>query len=94
MRVVWTRTALSQLDQIQDFVALDSPSVAYDLAIQLTERARLLADSPMAGRLGRAKGTRELIMSDLPYIIAYRVTNQVEILAVVHTARQWPERFD
>ena len=47
----------------------------------------------MVGRRGRAKDTREFVFADLPYIVVYRVTNQVEILAVMHTAREWPENF-
>lgn len=95
MRVVWTRAALFHLEEIQDNVAQDSPMAAHGLAIALTERPnRLLAANPMIGRIGRARGTRELVLGDLPYIIAYRVTDQVEILAVVHTAKQWPANFD
>ena len=48
----------------------------------------------MIGRIGRARGTRELILGDLPYIIVYRVTDKVEIMAVVHAAKQWPVSFD
>jgi addiction module RelE/StbE family toxin len=95
MQVAWTRTALLHLEEIQDYVAQDSPAAAYDLAIALTQRPNLLlADNPMLGRIGRALGTRELVMGDLPYIIVYRVTRKVEILAVIHTARQWPDKFD
>lgn len=95
MRVVWTRVALSHLDEIQDYVAAESPAAAYELVTELRDRTTsLLADAPMAGRVGRARGTRELVFADLPYIVAYWVTTRVEILAVVHTARQWPEDFD
>ena len=95
MQVAWTRTALLHLEEIQDYVAQDSPAAAYELALALTERSnRLLAGNPMIGRIGRARGTRELILGDLPYIIVYRVTKRVEILAVVHMARQWPSKFD
>jgi addiction module RelE/StbE family toxin len=95
MRVVWTRATLSNLEEIQDYIAQDSPAAAHKVAMVLTERpALLLGDNPMIGRIGRARGTRELVIGDLPYIIAYRVTDKVEILAVVHTARQWPESFD
>ncbi|WP_246526867.1 type II toxin-antitoxin system RelE/ParE family toxin [Plastoroseomonas hellenica] len=48
----------------------------------------------MLGRRGRAKGTREFVLPDTPYIIVYRVTDRVEILAVVHAAREWPEGFE
>lgn len=45
------------------------------------------------GRVGRAVGTRDLVFPDLPYIVAYRVTDKVEVLAVVHMAREWPDEF-
>lgn len=95
MRVVWTRSALLNLNEIQDYIAEESPAAAYRLANDLHRRTTLLlADAPMAGRVGRARGTRELVFADLPYIVAYRVTDKVEILAVVHTAREWPGTFD
>lgn len=95
MRVRWTRVALAQLDEIQDYIAQDSPLAAYRVALELTERpVRLLGENPMLGRIGRARGTRELVFPDLPYILVYRVTDSVEILALVHAARQWPESFD
>jgi addiction module RelE/StbE family toxin len=95
MRVVWTRSALSDLEDIQDYVAKDSPAAAYRLAVDLYERpTQVLADTPMIGRVGRARGTREFVFNDLPYVVAYRVTDKVEILALVHSARDWPETFD
>ena len=48
----------------------------------------------MMGRQGRAKDTRELILADTSYIIVYRTTkDRVEILALIHMAREWPESF-
>jgi toxin ParE1/3/4 len=94
MRVRWTRVALRHLDQIQDYVAEESRLEAYRLVAELTERPeRLLAQHPHAGRLGRIDGTRELVFADLPYIVVYRVTTDVEIVGVVHTARQWPKKL-
>ena len=59
MQVAWTRTALLHLEEIQDYVAQDSPVAAYDLATALTERPnRLLSANPMIGRMGRAHVTR------------------------------------
>ena len=94
MQVVWTRPALRQLDEIQDYIAEDSPAAAYRVAFELTTRAQsLLSANPMAGRLGRVAGTRELVLANLPYILAYRVTQRVEILAAIHTAQDWPSKF-
>jgi len=37
-------------------------------------------------------GTRERVLVDIPYIIAYRVEgNNIVILRVLHTSRKWPE---
>lgn len=41
------------------------------------------------GRPGRIPGTRELIISSIPYIIPYRVkNNSIEVLRVLHVAMQ------
>lgn len=47
-----------------------------------------LADNPLAGRRGRALGTRELVVAGTPYIVVYRTREVVEVLAVVHGARK------
>ena len=94
MRVRWTRPALANLDEIQTYVAQESPLVAYRLARDLFERTKLgLGTTPEMGRAGRVRGTRELVFADLPYIVVYRITDDVEVLAVVHTARRWPKTF-
>ena len=50
-----------------------------------------LEDHPFLGRPGRIDGTRELVIGRYPYIVAYRQTAAIEILAVVHTSRRWPD---
>ena len=51
-----------------------------------------LIDYPLSGRSGRVRNTRELVVTGLPYIVAYRVIDEsVLILRVLHTARQWPD---
>ena len=94
MRVAWTRIALAQLDEIQDYIAQDSPAAAHKVVQEIVVRTeRVLSGSAYAGRVGRARNTRELIFGDLPYIVVYRVGEAGEILAVVHGARQWPDQF-
>jgi toxin ParE1/3/4 len=94
MRVVWTAPALSNLEEIQDYIAAESPAAAYRVALTLFSRTEDgLSANPMMGRRGRARETRELVFADIPYIVVYRVTDRVEILAVMHTARDWPEDF-
>ena len=81
MQVVWTRPALRHLDEIQDYIAKDSPTAAYRVANAIVSRTDDgLSRNPLMGRRGRAPGTREFILSDLPYIVVYQVTSQVEVL--------------
>jgi len=95
MRVIWTSPALADVEEIQDFIAAESPAAASRLVDRLLDRtASLLSTNPMLGGPGRVPGTRELVISGTAYIVAYRITNQVEILAIVHGAREWPEDFE
>ena len=94
MDVAWTIPALADLDHIQDFIARDNPVAAFRLTSDILRRAdAVLSANPAIGRQGRVAGTREWIVPGTAYIIAYRVRNRIEILAVVHGARAWPERF-
>ena len=57
----------------------------------IEEAVRRLADHPRMGRPGRVKGTRELVISGTPYVIAYRVKRDaVVILRLLHGAQRWP----
>jgi plasmid stabilization system protein ParE len=49
-----------------------------------------LSAIPMSGR----PGTRELVISNTPFIAAYAIEEaRTVILAVYHGAQQWPEAF-
>lgn len=93
MRLRWTRLAESDLDQIAAYIGQDSPAAAARVILELIDRVEtLLSRHPGIGRPGRVLGTRELIISGLPYIVPYRVRDRnVEILRVMHTSRRWPE---
>jgi toxin ParE1/3/4 len=46
---------------------------------------------PNRGRAGRIAGTRELVVSGTPYIVAYRVaSDRTIVLRILHAARRWP----
>jgi toxin ParE1/3/4 len=95
MKVRWTSPALRDLEAIGDYIARDSPAAAGRIVIRILDQAELLAAHPHAGRAGRVPATREMIVSDTPFILPYRVKGDVvEVLAVFHGARQWPESFE
>jgi toxin ParE1/3/4 len=46
------------------------------------------------GRAGRVAGSRELVVTGTPFVVAYRLkAESLQILAVLHAARKWPRRF-
>jgi addiction module RelE/StbE family toxin len=95
MRLVWLRRALFDLEAIETFIETDNPAAARAMEQRIIQAVTLLMDQPSMGRPGRVADTRELVVSGTPYIVAYSVIAEaVTILAVIHGARQWPERFE
>jgi toxin ParE1/3/4 len=95
MRVRWTTPAREQFVSAFEYIAEENRRAAARTADQIWESAQLLGRHPMAGREGRVVGTRELIISGTPFIVAYRIEKkEVRILAVLHAAREWPEEFE
>jgi toxin ParE1/3/4 len=94
MRVIWTQPASMNLRDLHEYVA-DSSFEAADRQVALLLNATsTLTDFPEKGRSGRRRGTRELVVSGTPYIVAYRSrVGAIEILTVVHGARRWPRSF-
>ena len=95
MSVRWTRPALRDLEEIGDYIARDKPEAAARLVTKILDHAQALSEHPMKGRPGRAPQTRELVITGTPFVVPYRLRgNDVEILAVFHGARRWPDTFD
>jgi len=94
MRIRWTRRALDNLDAAVEHIAADNPEAAKRVARTIWDLVRLLAGQPRMGRPGRVPGTRELVISGLPFIVPYVVGDgEVAILRVMHTSMKWPESF-
>ena len=95
MLLKWTDLADIDLDKIEAHITKEnSPLVAIDVVMGIVDSVYLiLPDHPRAGRQGRLKNTRELVIDGDPFIVIYREsisTNTVEILRVLHDAQQWP----
>ena len=77
-----------------DYLAARNPWAAIDLGDAIEVAVRRLADHPHLGRPGRVNGTRELVVSGTPLVIAYRIRpGTMVILRVPHGAQQWPSRL-
>jgi toxin ParE1/3/4 len=91
-RIRWSDEARDNLKAARRYIARDSPAAAKEVAARIKAAVKHLAAYPEVGRPGRIMGTRELVVRGTPYIVAYRFREGVvEILAVLHSAREWPE---
>ena len=73
MRVRWTEPAACALVSIQDYIARDNPRAAIEVAQRIRVVVGLLQEQPKIGRTGRVRGTYELILPGIPYIVPYRI---------------------
>ena len=91
--IEWTEQAIRQLDQAHDYISLaNSEKVTVQITMQIVNSVQNLATFPMSGRTGRIPGTRELIISNTPFIAAYTVEKaRIVILAIYHGAQRWPD---
>ena len=91
LEVRFTEIALSDLESTFDYISTENPKAAREIIAQILEGLEQLKKFPESGRSGRRKGTRELVISNLPYVIIYRLNkNALEILTFLHTKRKWP----
>ena len=94
MTLRWTRLAASHLEAVFDYLVLDNADAAGAAVDRILSAIEVLEHHHEMGRSGRVPRTRELVITGTPFIVAYRVRkDRVEILAVLHGARRWPERF-
>lgn len=95
MRVLWTDAAISQLQIIHDFIAQTSPAYALRAVDRLTQRSVQIAAFPRSGPTVpeyELDEVRQIVEGShrIIYLIN-KAESRIEVLAVLHTAR---ERLD
>ncbi len=94
MKIVWLAGAIGDLDALFDYIGMENPPAAFAMLDLIERRVGQLADHPLLGKAGRVATTRELVVAGTPFIVVYRVqSQQVDILAVIHSAKRWPDTF-
>jgi len=94
-QIVWSQTAVEDLKQIVQFIALDDAAAAADLADRILNRIERAAEFPLSNRAVPEKAEesiREVILR--PYRIIYQVDDQrnaIHILRIWHAARGVPD---
>lgn len=87
--VVWTEPALSDLDAIADYIALDKPDAARQLVRRMFQHVEQLSDHPKSGsRPPELKGWRYRQIVEPPCRMFYRIDgDRVYILYVMRGER-------
>lgn len=94
MRLRWTPQGFADLSDAYSYIALDDPLAASQVLERIKQGVEHLRQFPEAGRPGRVEGTRELVITGTPYVVAYAVEgDEVQLLSVIHGRRKWPDRL-
>ncbi len=94
MKLRWTDGAVEDLQAARDYLEAENPRAAWDAIKRIMSAVERLEQVPGMGRPGRVDGSRELMVTGTPFLVAYRLKGEsVQILAVLHRARKWPKRF-
>lgn len=87
MIVRWTETAFEDLQEIAEFIARDKPEAARRVVERIYQAVSALQTHPMRGRLTGTTSLREIVVNPLPYIVLYRVGEEVEVIRILHGAQ-------
>lgn len=88
-QVIWTEPALSDLDAIADYIALDKPEAARQLVQRVFRHVEQLADHPKSGsKPQELRGWRYRQIVEPPCRVFYRIDgDRVYILYVMRAER-------
>jgi toxin ParE1/3/4 len=94
VRLRWTDGAVEDLQAAHNYLEAENPKAAADALARIMTGVERLEQFPYMGRPGRVEGSRELVVTGTPFLVAYRLKGEsVQVLAVLHSARKWPGRF-
>lgn len=93
MKLYWLARASIARRTAIEYIAQESPRAALEQLDHIERQTDMLLLHPEIGRIGRVKGTRELVITHTPFIIIYRIrprAGRIELLNMLHGAQQWP----
>jgi len=92
MKIIWTREAINNLIEIEDFISQNNPERAVEFIDYLVEQTKYLKSTPNMGRVVPEISNpdiRELIVKN--YRIVYRlIDGEIQIVTVFESHRRLP----
>ncbi|HAT1683766.1 TPA: type II toxin-antitoxin system RelE/ParE family toxin [Klebsiella oxytoca] len=90
MRLEWKPMALTDRENIMDYISQDNPQAATDLDDEFETAAERACGNPDMYKPGRINGTREVVVRP-HYILVYQTEAGIlTVLRILHAAQQWP----
>ncbi len=86
----WSTEALDDLTDIIAYIEERDPRAAARLHFDIVATTEQLTDRPFLYRPGRVLGTREAVVRPNDLIVYQVGDTFVDVLRVLHTARQYP----
>jgi toxin ParE1/3/4 len=84
--VIWTEPALSDLEAIADYIALDNPGAAAELVVRILEHVGQLSEHPRSGSaLTELPGWRYRQILEPPCRAIYR--QEQDLVFILHVVR-------
>jgi len=91
VRVVWSQYAIEDRTKIFEYLVEKNPVAAVECDAEIGRQIGSLIDFPEIGRIGRVKGTKELVVSGTPFIVVYLLDErEIRVLRILHAAQMWP----
>ena len=92
LKLRYTSRAQTDLFEIFDYLDVRDRQTAKRVIDAIECSAKILATHPLTGRQTDFADIRIKPIPNYPYLIFYQVTgNELTILCVWHSAREWPE---
>jgi plasmid stabilization system protein ParE len=89
-KVVRLTSYRQSLRDLSAQVAKDNPRAAARLRINIDDQVSQLSDPNFPRKIGRVKGTFELVAHQNYIVILEESAKTVTVLLVVHARQQWP----
>jgi plasmid stabilization system protein ParE len=90
--LVWSKSACADLKKAEvQLLQQGQSDLGNNIGTRINQATEQLVRFPLGGKKGRIKGTRELKMPQMPYMIVYvpGERKQIEIVRIINTDRLW-----
>ncbi len=89
MNVFWTDTAIAHLEAIYTYISQNSAQYAQRIIDRITRRSQQIAQFPFSGRVVPEFDNQQIreVIEGVYRIIYYIKSEQIDILAVIHSSQ-------